>query len=174
MNNIKIHDNFLSTEECDKALNWLKTERLDTYVYNNKVQVVRDTRETKQFCLTISDRILSIRSDWRDGLYMRRGDLCRWDKGVGAGVHEDTHQNYTDLIYSSVIYLNENYEGGEIHFPQQKIIHKPKAGQLITFPSPYWHGVKLVENGIRYTLAMWHTDSKQKSKDWWETPYKVI
>ena len=42
--------------------------------------------------------------------FIRRCDLVRWDKGVGAGIHVDIHQYYEDLTYSAVIYMNDNFD----------------------------------------------------------------
>ena len=53
---------------------------------------------------------------------------------------------------SIVIYLNDDYDGGEICFPNQKISIKPEAGSMIIFPSyePYIHDPKPVTSGDKY------------------------
>lgn len=58
---------------------------------------------------------------------------------------------------SSVIYLNDNYEGGELYFKDHDIAIKPEAGDYITFPGNrhYQHGVKEVSGAVRYTLSTW-------------------
>lgn len=58
---------------------------------------------------------------------------------------------------STVYYLNDDYEGGEISFPQFGIELKPKAGDMIVFPSSYVysHSVKPVKSGNRYSIASW-------------------
>jgi hypothetical protein len=58
---------------------------------------------------------------------------------------------------SSVIYLNDNYEGGELYFKDHDISIKPEAGDYITFPGNrhYQHGVKEVSGAVRYTLSTW-------------------
>mgnify|MGYP001171954975 CR=1 FL=1 len=59
---------------------------------------------------------------------------------------------------SIIIALNDDYEGGIFHFPNQNFNVKLKKGQLIAFP-PYWshlHGVESPENGtFRYTINTW-------------------
>jgi len=56
-----------------------------------------------------------------------------------------------------LIYLNDDYDGGEIYFPRQEISIKPKAGTLITFPGSlhYIHGVNKIISGTRYTITEW-------------------
>jgi len=58
---------------------------------------------------------------------------------------------------SAVIYLNDNYEGGELYFPDHDLVIKPEPGDFITWPGSGWyvHGVKEVKNGIRFTLSTW-------------------
>lgn len=58
---------------------------------------------------------------------------------------------------SILIYLNEDYEGGELVFPNQHISLQPKAGMLVAFPSDHHfaHGVKPVTDGTRYALVTW-------------------
>ncbi len=59
---------------------------------------------------------------------------------------------------SVIIALNDDYEDGTFHFPNQKFSVKLKKGQLIAFP-PYWthlHGVEELKNDtFRYTINTW-------------------
>lgn len=52
------------------------------------------------------------------------------------------------------LYLNDDFEGGELYFPLRDLSIKPKAGQLVFFPGghEYIHGVKTVASGYRYVL----------------------
>lgn len=58
---------------------------------------------------------------------------------------------------SAVIYLNDNYDGGELYFKDHGVSIKPEAGDFITFPGNrhYQHGVKEVSGAVRYTLSTW-------------------
>lgn len=58
---------------------------------------------------------------------------------------------------SMVIYLNDNFEGGEIVFPHQAISIKPRKGMMVAFPSThhFLHGVNPVTNGVRYAIVNW-------------------
>lgn len=58
---------------------------------------------------------------------------------------------------STVYYLNDDYEGGELCFPQFGIELKPKAGDMVIFPSSYVysHSVNPVISGNRYSIASW-------------------
>lgn len=73
----------------------------------------------------------------------------------GSGVL--TWKRNVDRDISMVIYLNDDYEGGEIVFPQQAISIKPRKGMLLAFPShhQFLHGVNPVRNGVRYAIVNW-------------------
>lgn len=61
------------------------------------------------------------------------------------------------------LYINDDYEGGEILFNMEGsddvIKYKPRAGDMIVFPSglPYYHGVRNVIEGEKYLVrSFWH------------------
>jgi hypothetical protein len=62
------------------------------------------------------------------------------------------------LIFTVMIYLNDEYDGGEICFWDGKKIvgHKPSSGDIIVFPScePFYHGVLNISNSDRYAIRM--------------------
>jgi hypothetical protein len=78
--------------------------------------------------------------------------------GVGQKFtnHIDDHPDYHRRI-STVYYINDNYSGGEISFPRFNITFKPKANQMIIFPSTYVynHSVNPVLEGTRYAVVSW-------------------
>lgn len=70
--------------------------------------------------------------------------------------HIDDHPKHHRRV-SMVYYMNEDYEGGEIEFPRFNIKYKPKANDLILFPSGYTynHSVHPVVSGTRYAIVGW-------------------
>lgn len=79
-----------------------------------------------------------------------------WDEGSNMGPHCDSYDGNLDIAFSIVMYLNDEYTGGEISFPNHNISIKPQPGSLIIFPSqePFLHQVKTVESGQRYTCHL--------------------
>ena len=53
---------------------------------------------------------------------------------------------------TSLIYLNDDYEGGEIVFPYQNTTYKPNSGSLLIFPSNYLHKVLECYGNSRYSI----------------------
>lgn len=82
--------------------------------------------------------------------------VLKYGKGQKFTNHIDDHQLYHRRI-STVYYLNEDYTGGEINFPRFNLNIKPKANQMIMFPSTYIfnHSVSPVIEGERYAVVSW-------------------
>jgi hypothetical protein len=85
-------------------------------------------------------------------LNLDRITIKAWNEGQSMGPHFDGQDGNKDLAFSLVAYINDDYEGGEINFPNHNVTIKPKAGSLIMFPSqePYIHEVKPIVSGTRY------------------------
>lgn len=64
-----------------------------------------------------------------------------------------------DRDLSFVLYLNNDFEGGDFIFPNLNIKVRPKPGMMIAFPSTqhYLHGVEPVTKGTRYCIVTWMT-----------------
>jgi hypothetical protein len=83
-------------------------------------------------------------------------------EGPDAGKPNDFP--YYDL--AGLFYINDDYEGGELYFPNQGIQFKPKAGAAYFFPGDknYIHGVTEIKSGIRYTVPFFWTILAHKTK----------
>ncbi|CAB5218195.1 Oxoglutarate/iron-dependent dioxygenase [uncultured Caudovirales phage] len=72
--------------------------------------------------------------------------------------HIDAGDEYSHFKYSAVIYLNEDFDGGELIFPNIGYTYEPKAGDIVFFPSDdddYEHMVNLLKSGKRYVIGFW-------------------
>jgi hypothetical protein len=61
---------------------------------------------------------------------------------------------------SCIVYLNDEYEGGELEFPNFNVKIKPQKGMLVVFPSnfAYTHIAKPVTSGTKYAIVTWLHD----------------
>lgn len=82
--------------------------------------------------------------------------VLKYGKGQKFSNHIDDHPSYHRRV-STIYYLNDNYTGGELNFPRFDITFKPKANQMILFPSTYVynHSVSPVIDGERYAVVSW-------------------
>lgn len=62
-----------------------------------------------------------------------------------------------NFVVSAVVYLNDEFSGGDLVFPKADYRYKPRAGGCVIFPSnlPYSHYVDSVLSGKRVSLAIW-------------------
>lgn len=74
---------------------------------------------------------------------------------------------YNKLDRSGLLYLNDDYEGGEIYFPKQHWRVKPKAGTLIFFEGNFDcpHEVEEVISGARHNLISFYSDISVFTRD---------
>jgi hypothetical protein len=117
----------------------------------------------------IKDHIIQIRG-LGVPLYADTLQLVRWLPGNEQHPHADSENEdgsphpFPWRDYASVTYLNKEYEGGRIYFPQHNLELQPEPGTMVTFPgsTEYMHGVSKVESGIRYTVAsFWTLDASK-------------
>ncbi|MEQ1596582.1 MAG: 2OG-Fe(II) oxygenase [Casimicrobium sp.] len=103
-------------------------------------------------------------------LYSDVLNFARWPQGYQLSPHADAQNpgNHPHPFpwrnFAAVIYLNEDYDGGEIYFPELNIEMRPTAGTLVLFPGTlkYLHGVRMVTGGMRHTIASFLTFNASK------------
>jgi hypothetical protein len=83
-----------------------------------------------------------------------RLEFLRYDVGQFFEDHIDTVPGITRTV-SAVLYLNDDYEGGEIYFSRFDLKIKPEKNSLILFPSNYVynHSAEPVKKGTKYAIA---------------------
>ncbi len=71
-----------------------------------------------------------------------------------------------DRDISTVLFLNDEFEGGDFVFPELRIRVRPEPGLLIAFPSSqhYLHKVEPVISGTRIAMVNWMTVQGFKTK----------
>ena len=110
----------------------------------------------------------------------------KWEVGAFAPFHSDnTDMEGNPSAWEKsklvcLLYINDDYEGGELNFRDHPIKLKPKARQLVTFPGGInnVHEVTVVEGTTRHTIgAFWDyaesTYSEERMKEWEEEIAKV-
>ena len=110
----------------------------------------------------------------------------KWQVGAFAPFHSDNTDmegNWSAWEKSKLVcllYINDDYEGGELNFRDHSIKIKPKARQLVTFPGGInnVHEVTVVKGTTRHTIgAFWDyaesTYSEERMKEWEDEIQKV-
>jgi hypothetical protein len=110
----------------------------------------------------------------------------KWEPGAYARKHSDnTDENgnsgaFTRSRYAAFLYLNDDFEGGMLQFPDQDISISPKVGMLAAFDGGFnnMHEVTLITSGVRYTLGSFWDDREedaypQELRDAWAEEMKA-
>ena len=90
--------------------------------------------------------------------YIEHAEIVKWPTGSHQPYHIDNTRQST--TFTSVTYLNDNFEGGETEFTTENFSSKPKVGRTILFDGKnFEHGVKKITEGVRYTFALWYSNN---------------
>ena len=145
---IFVQDNFLSKIECKKLIQFYNSKPFSenfngTYPLNLKHS---EHNNLYKKINTISRMLNKSIIDWFQ--------IVKWPMShSGKNLHFDGASLQTTL--SSIIYLNNTYDGGHTYF-EDGTSFAPVTGRVIFFDGNYYkHGVSSVKNNDRYTVASW-------------------
>lgn len=90
-------------------------------------------------------------------IYPEHTEIVKWPESSKQPVHRDLSRKTT--VFTSVLYLNDNFQGGETYFPDIGEVVKPRTGRIVGFPGTLvLHGVQKILTGTRYTVPCWFTN----------------
>ena len=149
------YKNFLSKQECNFFIEFHNLHygkapgsRLsgDLKIIEMLPNIIRVKEFRKVLCKLISE------ARKHDNVYLDYADLVAWH---GKGIFMEEHTDYPHQYLSSILYLNDDYKGGETVIGD-KII-KPETGKIIFFSgTKIPHSVKKLTKGRRYTIPSWY------------------
>lgn len=176
--------NFLALPDCRRLVryaekqkaNWLMV-RDDEKSTPGKFVEKRDTgRVTQQVEMSKHQRFLNeairramvevANSKFGAMEYFETPYVLRYRVGGKYGMHADSEiydpskglfYRVADRDVSVLIYLNDDYEGGELTFNRLNYSYHPTVGDLVLFPSTnlYLHEAQPVTRGTKYALVSW-------------------
>jgi hypothetical protein len=164
---VYVWHNFLSKDELSPIIEEINSKHWD--------KDCRQNWEFKSFA-EYKDRIL-------ESLNMPDADIPNMDNvirrhpGDGMEPHVDI-QNYMNPVYYNeidkdsdvekvsfkfarygmIIYFNDDYELGDICYPEYDFSYKPKAGDLVMHDARNIHAVRKVKSGYRFTHSSYLSD----------------
>jgi hypothetical protein len=88
-------------------------------------------------------------------------NILNYDVNGEYKTHVDTGTGISDLSsrkVTMIIYLNDDYKGGELYFPLLRYKIKPKKGDIVVFPSSflYPHCALPVKKGRKLAVNIWY------------------
>ena len=86
--------------------------------------------------------------------YMESINFVKYGKGDHFSYHADHGFSYVCVV-SSIAYLNDDFEGGELSFYKLDLKHQPRYGDILVFPSAYIyaHAALPVTSGVKYSAV---------------------
>ena len=162
LNNVKIFNNYLTKEECENIIELIN----NTETSNNRpLQPDNSGNPTLSLLyydsLDYSEKYIPkvkslLEKEYGVNLKPRNSRFAQWihNKSPIVPIDDLGHKDSNHL--AGWVYLNDDYEGGELSFINQGLSFKPKAGDLVLFPGNihYWYHVAPA-NGSRYIMPMW-------------------
>ena len=115
----------------------------------------------RRACQEYAEEFFQNTAEWFEHAY-----ALRYSQGGQFNVHADAEvydQNEKKFFRSSdrdvslLIYLNDDYEGGELAFTLLNYTYKPRQGDLLMFPPThlYTHRSNELRSGVKYTVVSW-------------------
>jgi len=161
--NIKIIKNFISEKECAILLNYIVkflTPKEYPVKWDENLEPIitrrsyTDVKHTHKYVPLVQELL---EKEYGFPVKNKSVFVGRWDEGDSLDLHVDDLGTTSTNHMATLIYLNGDYEGGEIVFPTHNLSHKPQAGDLIMFPGNmhYAHEVKTITSGSRFSIPMW-------------------
>ena len=184
MNKAKVIENFMSEEDCKyliaTAISSDSWESGGSEFWDNRVinyySMLKFDRDASLIMLDANIRCsqkIKEAYDLEENIYSDTLQVIRWFPGMEQQPHADDMSN-TDVAgfshrnFGSIVYLNNDYDGGHTYYPNFDFEVIPKAGSLALHPGDpeHLHGVTKIENGMRYTIASFWTKEKGKGHEW--------
>lgn len=125
----------------------------DSFWVNRAADYQTFSSASQQIINAISDRVFSCFENYKEILQVGNVNRTLSD-GRSMEYHVDNAEppDY-DNMFGLVLYVNDDYKGGKIHYKDLDIEYQPKAGDLVVHYAGYWHGVTEVTEGVRYIFT---------------------
>jgi predicted 2-oxoglutarate/Fe(II)-dependent dioxygenase YbiX len=157
---ILIRDNYLTPYECDQLVDLFektpfpKNQTDGLWYQRVKWPILSDYFHQK----LIVERTKISEEFFEQKLEIDNPNMTLWNAGHEMIPHSDygTSNEFSHREYASIIYLNDDFDGGELYIPELSFENKPKKGQLVCFQGgKLYHGVKMITRGFRLTHICW-------------------
>ena len=165
--------NFLNKETCSRVSAWAaKSDKWESSLPpwdRRAINLESMDVEIRKLLLNIHAQVKEqLNSYWcvDKQLYGDIFGIIRWQPGdnlepphADAEEPDGSPHPFPYREYAAIIYLNQDYTGGQLYFPKFHMTPELSIGTLAIFPGTlqYLHGVTPIKSGTRYTIAGFFT-----------------
>jgi hypothetical protein len=161
--------NFLDPDSCTrykKIIEDFYTDNVKKYgnehvdIFSNKLRTIDITYDP------IGKKVTEfLESQLRLKLDYYQITLTAWPIGNDVStLHKHTEQARSGGDYNSILYLNDDFEGGEF-YTENGLVLKPNKGMLTFFDGKnVMHGVKDLRGNTRYNIIFWWHNTKKDTE----------
>lgn len=151
-------ENFISNEFCNYLIKYHNINPHDSTHRNTSI-IECETQSAKgnfAFKFLLKKLNFFVENIMKD-TFINYSQIVKWPTGEYQGEHIDFHYHTA----TSVLYLNDEYEGG--HTVVDDKIIEPKKGKIILFEgNKTRHKVLPITFGTRYTNTTWYVTKTEK------------
>jgi hypothetical protein len=162
---IRIIPNVLTKEECQTLIKDIdpksKEDVLSSYNFNRGTDssYFGGMKKTRCFDHQIIKSVINkfeLNAEGAGILYYPEGSENPIHADNGAIQEDGTFKKFKEWKHTAVIFLNDDFIGGQLVYPNHGCSFSPKTGTLIIAPADetYLHYVKPILKGERYSVAI--------------------
>jgi hypothetical protein len=179
-------DGFLSGAECETLCEaflrlqhrLFRSEAIDPF-WNGRFVWLKDILDAEPEAGTLMlerqrNAVAAIRAFYRlrVPIYSDLLQIVRWPPGMFMPPHadnanpDDSPHGMAHRDFASVVYLNDDYEGGELYFTALDLTVKPLRGTLVAFTAGFHHEhavLRVVRGSTRLTMPSFYTFQPTKA-----------
>jgi predicted 2-oxoglutarate/Fe(II)-dependent dioxygenase YbiX len=145
--------NFITQEDANTLINFIDNSQFASKQFDGRIKIsnLPDKVLLKIIKHYQEKTLQEFNNEYK---YLSGYVITKYPQGVGMAMHIDSLPNQE---MGALIYLNDNYEGGEFVAIDENNIrseYKPQALDMLYLPSHLKHGVNPVTKGIRYFFTI--------------------
>ena len=152
-------ENFLNNNLCDYFIEYHNNNPCDCKHRNTSILYCENQSSKGDIVFKFLLKKLNFFAEEnKKNTFVNYSQIVEWPTGEDQGEHIDFDYH----TYTSVLYLNDNYEGGQT-VVGDKII-QPKKGKIIFFNgNTIKHKVLPIKSGTRYTNPTWYITKTEEN-----------
>jgi len=152
---ITILDDTITIDECQALIELYHKNENFCHMHNGTFPLnVGNCQNNTDILYPLIEKLLYKIYSVNSEVVMEWIEIVKWPQGTFQSFHVDNASSNT--IFSSITYLNDNFEGGNTYIDNSTTIGIKPARTVMFDGMRYIHGVSRINKGTRYTVAAWY------------------